>query len=393
MRSMMKAVARPGVARGLTVVPAVALAALAAGCGTTSPGPATAARPTASLPLGTSVSASGVTWAELPMGVPKGANIFWQLFVLPAGGSKWSLVTPPGVATNGAIAVSATGARSLAAGVRPSQLLRFSPVSSTANGGKSWQVGSPNPGLADVPDALAAAGGQLLALDRDGRVEQGRASWSKLTGLRTLAATPAARLCRPSALTAVAYGPSGAPVLAASCARRGVAGIFTEQGGQWHAAGPALPDGLTGQRVEVLRLVRTGARLTALLQAGSGARARRVMAWQSVNGRWTVSAVLPGSGAVLSSSFGADGAAVVELSGRRAEYMAGPGAAWQALPRLPRGRAVTLALPASGGVDALAADGSVLTAWRLRASGSVLGAGQWAQTQTTKVPIQYGSSS
>ena len=106
-----------------------------------------------------------------------------------------------------------------------------------------------------------------------------------------------------------------------------------------------------------------------------------------------MSAPLPGSGAVLSSSLGASGAIVVGLTGRRAEFLAGPGAAWQALPRLPQGRAVTLALPASGGVDALAADGSVLTAWRLHASGPALSSGQWARTQTTKVPIQYGSSS
>ena len=96
--------------------------------------------------------------------------------MLPAGGRQWKLATPPDVATNGAFAVSVTGAQSLAAGVRPSQLLRFSPVTSTANGGRTWQAGPPDPGLAEVPDALAAApqGGQLLALDRTGRVEQGR---------------------------------------------------------------------------------------------------------------------------------------------------------------------------------------------------------------------------
>jgi hypothetical protein len=108
--------------------------------------------------------------------------------------------------------------------------------------------------------------------------------------------------------------------------------------------------------------------------------------------RWT-----PSSGGTSRpcsrSSLGTADAAAVELTGRRAEYLAGPGAAWQALPRLPQGRAVTLALPASGGVDALAADGSVLTAWRLHATGSALSPGRWAQTQTTKVPIQYGSSS
>jgi hypothetical protein len=395
MRSGNDTAVRARVARGLTAVPAITLAALAVGCGSTTAGTATAARPTASLPLGTAVSATGATWTVLPMGVPRGHNLFWQLFVLPAGGRQWKLATPPDVDTNGAFAVSVTGAQSLAAGVRPSQLLRFSPVSSTANGGRTWLAGPPDPGLAEVPDALAAApqGGQLLALDRTGRVEQGRTGWTTLTSLRRLAATSAARSCAPAALTAVAFSPSGPPVVAARCARPGSAGIFAEQGGQWSAAGPTLPGALSGQRIEVLRLVRTGSRLTALLQSGSGPAARRLVAWQAADGRWTVSAPLPGSGAVLSSSFGASGAIVVELTGRRAEFLAGPGAAWQALPRLPQGHAVTLALPASGGVDALAADGSVLTAWRLHASGSALGAGQWAMTQTIKVPIQYGSSS
>ncbi len=272
MRSGNDTAARARVARGLTAVPVIALAALAAGCGSTTPGTATAARPTASLPLGTSVSATGATWAVLAMGASTADNQFWQLFMLPAGGRQWKLTTPPDVATNGAFAVSVTGAQSLAAGVRPSQLLRFSPVSSTANGGRTWQAGPPDPGLAEVPDALAAApqGGQLLALDRTGRVEQGRTGWTTLTTLRRLAATPAARSCAPAALTAVALSPSGQPVVAARCARPGSAGIFAEQGGHWSAAGPTLPGALSGQRIEVLRLVRTGSRLAALLQAGSG---------------------------------------------------------------------------------------------------------------------------
>jgi hypothetical protein len=375
--------------KGAAAAGAVAtLAVLAAGCGSATPGSATASHRAVSLPLGTSVSGSGATWAVIPMGVNKDNDLFWQLFVLRSGGSKWSLATPPDVATNGAIAVAVTGAQSVATGVRPSQLLRFTPVSSTPDGGQKWQAGPPNPGLANVPDALAAApaGGQLLALDRGERVVQGRTGWATLTTLSRLSTAPAARSCAPAALTAVGYGLSGSPVLGTSCARRGVAGIFADQGGQWKAAGPALSASLAAQRVEVLRLVRTGSRLTALLQAGTGSGARRVVAWQDSGGRWTLSADVPGSGAVLSSSVGAAGAVVVSLSGGRAEFVSGPGAGWQALPAVPKGRAVTLALPASGGVDALAADGSVLTAWRLHD-------GQWTRTQTTKVPIQYGSSS
>ena len=286
--------------------------------------------------------------------------------------------------------MTVTGARSVTAAIRPSQLLRYSPVISTADGGKTWQPGAPGPGLADVPDALAAApaGGQLLALDRDGRVEQARTSWTTLTSLRG----HPVRVCAPTALTAVAYGLSGQPVVAARCSRRGVAGIFTMQDGRWRAAGPALPAADAGQRVQVLRLARTGSRLTALLQAGSGSGARLLAGWQAADGRWTLSASLPRTGAVLSSSLGAAGAAAVELTGRHAEFVAGPGAAWQALPPLPPGHAVTLALAASGGVEALAADNNLLTAWRLSASGPALSAGQWAKTQTIKVPIQYGSS-
>ena len=49
---------------------------------------------------------------------------------------------------------------------------------------------------------------------------------------------------------------------------------------------------------------------------------------------------------------------------------------------------MTLALPAAGTTDALAADGSSLTVWQLRP-----GSAEWARTQAIKVPIQYGSSS
>jgi hypothetical protein len=86
-------------------------------------------------------------------------------------------------------------------------------------------------------------------------------------------------------------------------------------------------------------------------------------------------------------SIGAGGAAAVVLSGRRGETLAGPGAAWRALPALPAGRTITLALPATETTDALVATGSSLTVWQLRP-----GAAAWARTQTIKVPIQYGSS-
>ncbi len=95
----------------------------------------------------------------------------------------------------------------------------------------------------------------------------------------------------------------------------------------------------------------------------------------------------PGSLQLLSASFGSNGATAVVLTRSRAETIAGPGASWRQLPVLPSGRTVTLALPAGGGFDALAATGSKLSAWRLAP-----GAAGWARTQSIDVPIQYGSS-
>jgi hypothetical protein len=75
------------------------------------------------------------------------------------------------------------------------------------------------------------------------------------------------------------------------------------------------------------------------------------------------------------------------LTGNRGQIIADPAAQWQGLPPLPAGRTVTLALPAAGGTDALAATGSNFTAWHLAP-----GAAAWARTQADKIPIQYGSS-
>jgi hypothetical protein len=371
------------------------------------------------------------------------------------------------VATNGALALAPGPGAALVTGIHPSLLLGFSPVTSTADDGQSWAAGSPAPGLARVPDALAVApaGTPLLILARGGRVETARPAsgitspaaspgpssapsarsqsaatsahasaasararpaatpgpssaaaasgpaasgdasstpapsagpssagtgWSTVTSLRALAATPAGRACHPVQLTAVAFTPAGAPAVAAACARPGVTGLFTRAGGTWRLAGPVLPAALQGRAVSVLRLTRTGPRLTALLQAGTGRTAEVLAAWQQ-DGRWSVSTALPLAGRTLqSSSFGPDGATALALAGQHGAWLPGPGAAWRSLPPLPPGRSATLALPAAGQVDVLATAGSTLTAWQLHPAPD--GPGTWVRTQTTKVPIQYGSS-
>jgi hypothetical protein len=315
------------------------------------------------------------------------------VFTRPAGGTRWTLATPPAVGTSGAIALAAGSGGALVAGIRPSQALRFSPVTSTADGGRTWVPGAPAPALAPVPDALAAAprGRALIALaaGRDGRgaAVQARAGpsgpWTALATAAALAATGAGRACGVTQLTAAAFAPAGWPVLGAGCRRPGAAGIFAEQDGAWRAAGPRLGAAGRAGPVRVLRLARAGHRLAALLQAGTGRAAVLIAAWASGGLAWTVSAPLPLRGAaVTASSLGGTGAVAVGLGGHRAAWLAGPGAAWRPLPALPRAPHVTLALPAGGGVLALATSGSVLTAWRLPP-----GAGRWAAAQRAAVDL------
>ena len=410
--------------RGRWLVAAgLGLALLAAGCGSTTSRTAApdAAGPASPAPLSlqTSIQAAGATWATVPMGAASGADLFWQLFLLSAGGSRWSLQTPPDIATNGAIVLAApaaggnggTGATTLVAGVRPSLDLSFSPITRTSDLGQSWAAQPPQSGLADVPDALAAAPGgsggtggtggsgvQLIALGQDGAVSvtaSADGSWRQLMTERTLAALPAGRECGLTGLTAVAYSPGGTPLLAGTCGRDGRVGVFGETGGTWQLAGPALtpsagaPASLGGQQVQVLRLSRAGNQDVALLAAGAAPSISLLAAWTGDGGaHWRLSPVLRAVGtAAVSASFGDEGIGVV-LTGNRAETISGPGSSWRRLPALPSGRTVTLALPTAGSTEALAADAGTLTAWQLAGN-----PGAWVKTQTIKVPIQYGSSS
>ena len=371
---------------------ALALAILAAGCASTSSRTQAASSPAAPLSLATTVTGPGATWASVPMGAPSGADQFWQLFLLPAGSSRWSLQTPPDIATNGALILAGQPGQGVIVGERPSLSLTFSAITTTRDGGRTWATLPPAAGLAGVPDALAAApDGHLIALDGSQQVTvTGPAGgWATLTTGRALAATPAARGCALTGLTAAAYTPSGSPLLAGACSRPGVAGIFASAAGTWHLAGPALPASLAGRRVRVLRLSRAGGEDVALLQAGTGTSASLLAAWTGDGGqRWQLSALLGLNGAdPVSASFGPGGATAVVLSANRGEILAGPGASWHALPPLPAGHIITLAMPAAGTTEALAASGSTLTIWQLPA-----GAAAWAKAQAIKVPIQYGSS-
>jgi len=370
---------------GLAVAGALIAAAAAAGCGS-KPAPSTAPPPApAPPPLTTSfASTAGTGWAVVVMGGSAAQeNNFWQLFVRPAGATTWRLATPLGVADNGGLVVASPGGGSLVTGFRPSQLLTYTPLAASSDNGSNWSPAGPlNSGLSSAPDALAAGpGGSLIALTSGG-AELGQrlgAAWTRLLSTRSLAATQAGKTCRVTSLTAAAFTGSGAPVLAASCGRPGDAGIFTDRDGHWLAAGPAVPASLAREDIDVLRLTTAGPGLVALLRAGS----RIVAAWYD-GSRWTVSAPLPAT-TLTSTAIGPGGSVGVILNGSHGATVAGPGAAWHALPALPKWTA-TLALGSSGQVDAIGAEGGTFWDWRL-------GLGGWSLAQKIHVDIPYGSSS
>jgi hypothetical protein len=366
------------------------LAVLVTGCGSRAASVASPSTVVQTAPLATSLVTPQGTWAVTVMGGSAAShNNFWQLFVRPAGASRWSVVTPEGVADNGGlVAASGTKGTSLLVGFLPNQELAFSPLATSADTGRTWTPGLLDADLADVPNAMAVApSGRTLALLGDGSIEAAATSgaaaaarWSPLTTLSALAATTPGRECGLVAVNAVSFGINEVPMAGGSCLRRGVAGVFADTGGTWQAAGPVLPAGFGGDQVQVLGLAAVTSGTAALLLAGDDLLA----AW-SDGGRWAVSAPISAARGVSASGFGASGSVWVLLGGGRAETIGGPGSAWRALPPVPKGTTTLAPGPAPPGYDALAVSGSVLTVWRLASAA-------WTKVQVIHVPIQYGSS-
>jgi hypothetical protein len=389
----MNAPRRRSTAAGLVILPAVLLAA---GCGgaPATPPPVTQAGPPAAS-LNTSLDTTAGTWAAVVMGGSAAQdNAFWQLFIRPAGSTRWRLVTPPGTADNGGLVLAGGSGPALVTGFRPSQDLTFTPLIQTGNGGQAWSSLDPlDAALASTPDALAVnpAGGQLLALLAGGAVQAaapGATTWHTLASPQALAATPAGRHCGLTALTAATYTPAGIPVLAGTCARPGTAGIFAAGDGTWQAAGPVIPAALAGQPITVARLTRAGPGISALLTAGSGPGTSLLAAWSADGSHWTVSPPLALHGAtVTSASFGPGGTTAIITTGRHGQSITPGGSSWLPLPALPSGTAALA--PGSGGTtDALAVHGGTLTVWQ-----NAPGDATWTTIQVINVPIPYGSSS
>jgi hypothetical protein len=334
-------------------------------------------------------------------------NTFWQLFTVSGGSGRLALATPPGVASNGGLAMSLSTSGSLLSGFGPSQDLLVSPLAQTSNGGASWAVGVLPGGLARLPDALASPGGGLdvaLLGSAGGTVVQspgGLAPWSTLVTEHALVDDPATARCGVAGITAVsvaAFGPVGSggsggsggePIVGARCTGGGRAGIFERSDGGWVSVGPVLPDG-RGRAVEVLRLLGTPAGAVALVGAGTGADQTLFALWSTDSlQRWTVSDGLAlGRGTVIATGSTASGDLVVTVrtaGGTSASVIAPSSPQWRSLVAPPPGTSSVVATP-GGTFDALAVDGSLLHVYALGSRG-------WRDLQTLKVPIQYGSSS
>jgi hypothetical protein len=385
---------------GVVVVLVIALVFLAAPRGTA----LAAAAPDAAIPtpLSTSLSNASGTWATLPMGhLAQPLNTFWQFFFRPNGSTTWSnKVEATATATNGGLVLASAPGQPLIAAVRPTNLLHFSPLISTTDGGRSWSNGVVPKGLAESPGALSvASGGQALALVNEGLAAQvlvttgSLSTWHVLATARHLGATAPGRVCGVRSLTAVA-SLAGDAMVGGQCNRAGVVGIFVQQAETWRLAPLTLSGDLHTDHVEVLSLAATATGVSALLGVTSGDGTALVAAWTTGTGGWRTSAayaVVPHSHLVSSGPAGATGLFALSATASGTERLAvvdGADDPWQVIAPPPP-TTETVAFGAAGSpVDALAARGKTMTVWSLLPAGT-----QWVKSQVVSVNIEYGSSS
>jgi hypothetical protein len=360
--------------------------------------------PTAQLkiPLTASNTTTGAETVLLPMGdLNEPSNTFWELFVRSSAGTAWVLRTPPGVADNGGLAASLAPSGDLAAGFMASALLRFSPVAGSSNAGQTWSPGQlPGP-LPVVANALAVNdSGAAVALvsSPTERVLSTSGTLSTWISLGTLPTTSTSHVgCPNGSASAVALSNGGTPYVGSSCARGGQIGIDvpgTASSASWHDVGPQVAGSPSGIST-VLRLEGADGGLTGLAQVTSGSSKSILAFWgNGQSGHWSQSPriTVPDGWSTMATGIGGgkgnQGATLLLGSGRarRIESISGPGGAWHTLPTPPDGTSAVAG--STDEVDAFVASGAKLTIWSLPT-----GSTAWKKTTTTRVPIQYGSSS
>jgi hypothetical protein len=327
------------------------------------------------------------------MGAQSGANRFWELFWRPTPGAGWTLVTPPGVADNGGLALAPGPA--FLVGFLPSANLHFSPLASTTDGGRTWTPRVLPAGLASTPDSLAVGGDGATAALTSAKggtvlVEPRGSGWKAVASAHSLASVAAARRCGLDDITAVALAASGALLVGGSCTHAGQIALYAHDGAGWRSAAPQLPRSLARRDVSVLSLSQTATTTFALLDV-TGATDALVTAWSTNGGlRWqqTDPLPLPGGSRLLAAGSGPGATTYVLTQAKSLSLNAASprSVSWVALPAPPSGTAA-VALGTSDD-HALVVHGAVFADWQLDA-----GAHTWREIALAKIPIQYGSSS
>jgi hypothetical protein len=374
---------------------------------------AAATSPMPALPLPAGVSTPSQSAVSLPMGhLGDPDNTFWELFLRSATSGLWTLRTPTGVADNGGLVVAVPAGGPVTVGFLPSQLLRFSPLAQTSDGGKTWMPGDLSAGLVSAPDALAGGppGPTTALVSGSGQTvlsSTNLVGWHQVTTTRTLAKT--VKGCGVQRITAVA-GNGGYPILGVQCSRAGRIGVLfpgtgatVSAGGApttWTSGGPRLADASSGTAT-VLRLEATETAgsgpaegLNGLAAVRAGRSSSLVAFWsEGIGSNWTQSGwlTLPTGWTVSATAAGGQdagrGFTVLLDSGihRRIVSMAGPGARWVTSPVPPAGTEAVAAVGSE--IDAFVVAKSHLTIWALAP-----GTG-WSRVQRVTVPVPYGSSS
>ena len=246
---------------------------------TTTPASAGTGGAMVSAPITTALVQGGVTWLVVPMGhLSDFLNTFWQLFVRTPTDAGWVTVTPPGVADNGGLVITAGPDGGLLAGFLANQDLTFSPLSLTTDGGQKWTAVYFPQGLIAVPDALGGTTGMTVALGRSGQgslFETGAdlsslSSWRPAVTVARLRRSAAGARCGVDRLTATVVAPDGDPLLGAACASPGGRRSLRCAAGGAKAVAFPVSSTLTGATVSVLRLVPTASGVAVLLE-GPGA--------------------------------------------------------------------------------------------------------------------------
>jgi len=245
--------------------------------------------------------------------------------VLSGDVKHWSVITPPGMATNGGISVATSGPRRYAA-LLPCQLLTFTPLATSSNTATStngsasvaWSPGIIDASLSRHPDAIAASTKATLVVDRRGRVHASTdlEHWNVLKV--TLPSWATAAACKPVAV-AFANGAT-TPTFGLSCrtATRSVLATSANSGAtgsvlfrqllrlQATATGfvavewvPALHRVVVEQFSSSLQLVRTTAVAVRQIRATAVTRAGAVLLLGSSAGRPIVVFVNKGASLTL----------------------------------------------------------------------------------------------